>query len=92
MKLILYTGPQCELCDHAVAIIGQLDQNIELEKVNVRDSTALYHLYGARIPVIKKGAELARNNNDTPTNNTLNSSTFELAWPFSLTQLKAFIA
>ena len=93
MKLILYTGPQCSLCDHAIDIVDQYnamdsvefnvnnqkggDDNsskILLNKVNIRDSADLYHLYGARIPVLKN-----------PTNNN------ELAWPFTLDNLIEFL-
>lgn len=85
MKVILYTGPHCELCEHAIAIIEQLETPVHIEKVNIRDSVELYHLYGARIPVIKKvDVVSAQNANNIPSN--------ELGWPFSLTQLKAFLA
>ncbi len=29
-------------------------ERIELKKINIRDSAVLYHLYGARIPVLKR--------------------------------------
>lgn len=92
MKITLYKGPQCELCDHAIAIIEQLDEPIELEKVNVRNSSELYHLYGARIPVIKKNSASIGGSVSNASNNPPHSSTNELGWPFSLTQLKAFLA
>jgi hypothetical protein len=76
MKLTLYTGPNCCLCDDALAIIMSLNNHqIEVEKVNIRESTELYHLYAVRIPVLKKAA-----------------SDDELAWPFDKHQLQAFIA
>jgi hypothetical protein len=80
MRITLYTGPHCELCDLAVKLIEQLGENVELEKVNIRESTELYHLYGARIPVIKKQSDIE------------NSIDNDLGWPFSLAQLRAFIA
>jgi hypothetical protein len=61
MKLTLYTGPYCELCDRAIALVEQLEHpDLTLEAVNIRTSTDLYHLYAVRIPVLKKedGAEL----------------------------------
>ena len=77
MKLILYTGPNCCLCDDAVAIIASLPQSSApvVEKVNIRDSAELYHLYALRIPVLK-----------------VEGSDDELGWPFTLEQLESFIA
>lgn len=97
VKLVLYTGPHCTLCDLAIDIVDKFNalcttksdnhelasqpspskiriEPIELEKVNIRDSVALYHLYGARIPVLK---------------NELNDS--ELGWPFTLDDLIEFL-
>ena len=52
--LILYTGQGCSLCDQAEALLEKVDKNAAfvLKKVDVRASTDLYHLYGARIPVL----------------------------------------
>jgi len=88
VKLILYTGPQCSLCDLAIGIVEQFNSldlaskkglanqpsHITLEKLNIRNSTELYHLYGARIPVLKK----------------MNDSA-ELGWPFTIEDLIEFI-
>lgn len=78
VKLTLYTGPQCSLCDLALDIIEQYNQlslrEIKLTKVNIRDSHDLYHMYGARIPVLKH-----------------NDSQAELAWPFDLDNLVQFV-
>lgn len=54
MDLILYTGQGCCLCEQAEALIKQVDKSLDatLKKVDVRVSTDLYHLYGARIPVL----------------------------------------
>ncbi|MBF7072799.1 glutaredoxin family protein [Glaciecola sp. MH2013] len=57
MILTLYTGPQCSLCDLAEELINELNKSgasLQLVKVNVRQSAELYHLYGARIPVLKR--------------------------------------
>lgn len=76
MKLILYTGPNCSLCDDALSIVTSLNNHlIEVEKVNIRESAELYHLYAVRIPIIKR-----------------DTSEAELAWPFDKQQLQAFIA
>lgn len=95
VKIILYTGPHCSLCDLAVDIVQQfnelytntnnepafqpsppdiISERVELEKINIRDSAELYHLYGARIPVLK------REKTDT-----------ELGWPFTLDDLIEFL-
>ena len=52
--LTLYTGQGCSLCDEAEALLGKVDENAAyaLKKVDVRASSDLYHLYGARIPVL----------------------------------------
>ena len=56
MKIFFYTGPQCSLCDLADVELGNTSvfASLEIEKVNIRTSTDLYHLYGARIPVLKR--------------------------------------
>lgn len=78
MKIILYTGPHCSLCDDAIALIDALDIDVELEKINIRKSTDLYHLYGSRIPVVKHGDKE-------------HASAEELGWPFTIEQLRAFL-
>ena len=54
MDLILYTGQGCCLCEQAETLLQQVDKNASatLKKVDVRASADLYHLYGARIPVL----------------------------------------
>ena len=56
MKLFFYTGPHCSLCDLADVELQNTSQysSLHIEKVNIRSSTDLYHLYGARIPVLKR--------------------------------------
>ena len=107
MKIILYTGPHCELCEHALDLINQLETPVSVEKINIRESTELYHLYGARIPVIRKvtnstngvtnskSSVLSNTSLDNATNNPASIESqvaHELGWPFSLIQLKAFLA
>lgn len=63
MKLAFYTGPMCHLCTMAEDVLKQTQQaqQWQITKINIRDDANLYHLYGARIPVIKRldsGAEL----------------------------------
>ena len=54
MCLILYTGQGCSLCIQAETLLEEVDKIAAstLKKVDVRDSSDLYHLYGARIPVL----------------------------------------
>ncbi|MDB2330129.1 glutaredoxin family protein [Alteromonas sp.] len=56
MKIFFYTGPQCSLCDHADTELANTShyRTLSIEKVNVRENSELYHLYGARIPVLKR--------------------------------------
>lgn len=75
IELILYTGPHCELCDHALAIYEELNPaHVSLIKVNIRTDVHLYHLYGARIPVLKRS-----------------DNKQELGWPFDATALEQFL-
>lgn len=79
MKLILYSAPDCHLCDLAKVVIDNVVQSQELsalkhevcdltiEMVNVRQSIDLKRRYGLRIPV------LALNFGDAGS---------ELGWPF----------
>jgi hypothetical protein len=54
MDLILYTGKGCSLCELAETLLEEANksQAIILTKIDVRASSDLYHLYGARIPVL----------------------------------------
>ena len=79
MKVILYTGPNCSLCDDALNLIDELKMDVEVNKINIRDCTELYHLYGARIPVVKR---------DT---NHVTQSHDDLGWPYTLEQLRAYL-
>lgn len=76
MKLILYSGPHCGLCEQAKALIDNIDlTSIDVQVKNVRDSAELYHLYGARIPVL---VDIERES--------------ELAWPFDEQSLREWLA
>lgn len=54
MQLVLYTGEGCGLCEQAETMLKNSHVDYALTKVNVRDTTDLYHQYGARIPVLFK--------------------------------------
>ena len=53
-QLILYTGPNCHLCEQAKAILYPLisQEGWELVEVNIQDSEDLGQRYGIRIPVV----------------------------------------
>ena len=54
--LILYSGKHCHLCDLALELLKQVapEQMESLRKIDVATDHDLYHLYGARIPVLKR--------------------------------------
>ncbi|GAC14803.1 glutaredoxin family protein [Aliiglaciecola lipolytica] len=56
MQLYFYTGKQCHLCELAQALLDQVKSSYDLNvtKVDVKSDTQLFHLYGARIPVLKR--------------------------------------
>ncbi|WJG07647.1 glutaredoxin family protein [Aliiglaciecola sp. LCG003] len=56
MQLQFFSGQQCHLCDLAQQLLDQhpRNQSIEIIKLDVKSDPALYHLYGARIPVLKR--------------------------------------
>jgi thiol-disulfide isomerase/thioredoxin len=78
LDLTLFTGPHCELCDHAMDVYEQLSPSlragIKLQTKNIREETELYHLYAVRIPVIKR-----------------EDSQAELGWPFDISMLEQFV-
>lgn len=71
MKVTLYTGPHCELCDQAKELIYPFLQNgVLLKEVDVTQSLETKKAYGLRIPVLKRDSDGA-----------------ELGWPFTNEQL-----
>ncbi|GAA6183344.1 glutaredoxin family protein [Aliiglaciecola sp. NS0011-25] len=56
MQLKFYSGKQCHLCDLAHALLAEVATSYDLEvtTVDVKSDHQLYHLYGARIPVIQR--------------------------------------
>lgn len=54
--LSLYSGKQCHLCDIADQLIRQTlpSADDDMEKIDVSTNHDLYHMYGARIPVLKR--------------------------------------
>ncbi|MDM7860871.1 glutaredoxin family protein [Alteromonas sp. ASW11-36] len=75
MQLILFTGPQCHLCDLALVELEQVHNvTFSVEKRNIRENPDDYHLYAVRIPVLK------RRDND-----------LELGWPFTAQDIERFL-
>lgn len=75
MKLTLFTGPDCHLCDDAVVILNQVNlPDLLIVKKNIREDAQLYHFYAVKIPVLKR-----EDTND------------ELEWPFDLDAVETFL-
>ena len=49
MKVILYTRPDCPLCDEALELV---EPHAEVELVNIEDRVDLLRRYGDRVPVL----------------------------------------
>jgi hypothetical protein len=77
VNIILYTGPQCHLCELAQDVLRQSKQyeNLTVTIKNIREDTELYHRYAVRIPVLQR-----------------EDNQLELGWPFDLAQLETFLA
>jgi len=78
MLIHLYTTLGCHLCEHALALLNELEESngmtINLVQVEISDSDSLMQQYDIRIPVIK-----------------IVSNGAELGWPFDLSQLSEFL-
>ena len=80
MKVNVFTGPNCSLCEQAITLVNQLQETdaqfnkIEIVKINIRNSTEHYHLYATRIPVLQ-----------------IQGTSTDLGWPFTIDELRAFL-
>jgi hypothetical protein len=56
MKLMLFSGQSCCLCDEAEQLVKHSAPiwYAQLHKIDVTSSPENYHLYAARIPVLKR--------------------------------------
>jgi hypothetical protein len=55
-KLILYSRPDCHLCEAVLAeLIPLLKEGVTVESVDVDSDVALERRYGLRIPVLAAG-------------------------------------
>ncbi|MCV2884153.1 glutaredoxin family protein [Aestuariibacter sp. AA17] len=54
--IAFYSGPHCHLCDVAADVVAAVKESQEwtFEKINIKTDHQLMHLYGARIPVLKR--------------------------------------
>lgn len=60
-KLLLFSRPDCHLCDEAEALLRLVAPGIECEVVDIEDDIRLLDRYGVRVPVLRReldGAEL----------------------------------
>ena len=76
MKARLFTTLGCHLCEDALALLQQLQNefDLQLEEVEIADSDELMEQYGVRIPVV-----------------LCEEATEDLGWPFDLAQLKHYL-
>lgn len=52
-KFNFYSGQHCCLCDDALALLTQTKVDMsQLTKIDVKSDPQVFHLYGARIPVL----------------------------------------
>ena len=74
-EVVLYTGPQCHLCDHAEEILRPLlvRQDIKMMKRDISSDISLKKKYGLRIPVV------------------LFSGGIEIDWPFTTFQIEEIL-
>ena len=74
-EVVLYTGPQCHLCDHAEEILSPLlvRQDIKMMKRDISSDISLKKKYGLRIPVV------------------LFSGGIEIDWPFTTFQIEEIL-
>lgn len=74
--LHLYTGENCHLCEQAYALITAHAPDWQIDKIDIKSDPALYHQYAVRIPVLMRTDRASK----------------PLCWPFSATDLAAYLA
>ncbi|BFM20434.1 glutaredoxin family protein [Gilvimarinus japonicus] len=59
-RIVLLTTSGCHLCDDACALLAELGDSVQLNKVDIAMDDALIERYGLRIPVLRSacGSEL----------------------------------
>ena len=53
-KLILYTRPDCHLCEQAEQLVAEVAPAIALSAVDIEDDLELVMRYGLSIPVLRQ--------------------------------------
>lgn len=54
IELLLYTGPECHLCDDAKAVIGSVSGlPVSVTQVDITSDTALFNRFRYAIPVVE---------------------------------------
>ncbi|KAA9130494.1 glutaredoxin family protein [Marinihelvus fidelis] len=56
MRYLLYTRPDCHLCDEAADLVAAVAPGLALQTVDIEDSIDLLDRYGTRIPVLAREA------------------------------------
>ncbi|MEE4638563.1 MAG: glutaredoxin family protein [Wenzhouxiangella sp.] len=56
MRLILYTGTDCELCTKAEHLLAEAGFGNEVDKIYIDDDPELMERYGDQIPVLKRAS------------------------------------
>ncbi len=74
-EVVLYTGPNCHLCDHADEFLKPLlvRHDIKMTKRDISSDISLKKKYGLRIPVL------------------LFNGVIEVDWPFTTFQIEELI-
>ncbi len=80
-QVILYSRPDCHLCDQAQALVEQViaDSDWQLEKVDIDSDPQLTELYRFTIPVLARI-------------NSVSAEVTSLNWPFPPSRIKDLLA
>ncbi|MCY7293899.1 glutaredoxin family protein [Alteromonas sp. a30] len=54
LKLTLFSGSECSLCDMAKAMLDEQAGDFDVTSIDVKAQREYFHEYGARIPVVKR--------------------------------------
>lgn len=64
MRLVIYSKPECHLCDEMKAIVRRVAgsrSNLTLEEIDISNDPALMDRYGLEIPVLElDGRKIAK--------------------------------
>lgn len=52
-EVILYSRPECHLCDEAEDMLGRVAPDRAVRVVDIEDDLALIDRYGVRVPVLR---------------------------------------